>query len=160
MPRAPPALAGPSQSICTLQLSIKSQAVAPASSLFTPSPRPRQLQSPYPGLGSQRLRQSNSGTVNTRTLTLLNNHGNPYWIERVIDWGKDETTDTPSSQELLVKGLEIADNWMYFYGGMHGGSQSKGSKRCSKWLQDHKCPTEQTPAACQRKVSLCQLTGV
>ena len=92
-----------------------------------------------------------SQTRRTRTNLLLNDFNQAY-RKTNKDWAHDATPSSPSSTELLLLWLELPDHWAFYHDGKGGGTQLKGAEMASSWLRRHDCPTERSPAACQRKV--------
>lgn len=93
-----------------------------------------------------------SQSVGTRISTPLNPQGRPYWRKTGKDWGNDATIDSPSSLELLIRWLEIPDNWGYYKLGVNQGNQQKGAKKAAGWIKEHFGPSIKTWQATQTKV--------
>lgn len=122
---------------------------APPPNQTPPVPRSQSAQNAMaPPPSTQRPTQARS----TRTSTLLNPQGEPYWVDGSKDWAKDETMTSLSSLELLYQWLEIPDSWAFFKSGKHGGTQKKGAAELVKHLKANYGPQKRSPTAAENKV--------
>ena len=101
---------------------------------------------------SQSPAPASSQVVPTRSNTLLDPRGLPYWTVSRKEWSTDGADGRPSSLDLLFEWLEIPNNWRYFHSGMDGHTATQMQGQCTEWLRAHFCPTVRAPGACGRKV--------
>ena len=78
--------------------------------------------------------------------------GVEWWRGGQRNWNNDGNDRSHSSEELLLRWLERTDNWRRFYGGLEGYSQTSAAEECSKWLWEHRAPTNRTGKACRQQV--------
>ncbi|CAD6590711.1 MAG: hypothetical protein TREMPRED_005847, partial [Tremellales sp. Tagirdzhanova-0007] len=102
---------------------------------------------------SRSLSRQPSQSREARSIALLDNRNEPYWVKTGKDWGNDSTPSSPCSTELILRWLELPDNWAFFHDGKGGGTQVRGAKQVSAWLKQKKCPSERSPAAFTRKLN-------